>query len=51
MHSNSRYVDLVRIALLLEDGDKLHLLAGVPREWLADGQTIEVKRAPVTSAK
>lgn len=46
MHSNSRFLDMVRIALLLEDGETLHLLAGAPREWLADGQTIEVKRAP-----
>jgi hypothetical protein len=46
MHSNSRYIDLVRIALLLEEGDVLHLLAGAPRGWLADGQGIEVRRAP-----
>jgi hypothetical protein len=46
MHSNSRYIDLVRIALLLEEGDTLHLLSGAPRGWLADGQTIEVKRTP-----
>jgi hypothetical protein len=46
MHSNSRYLDMVRIALLLEEGDTLHLMAGTPRGWLADGQTIEVKRAP-----
>jgi hypothetical protein len=46
MHSNSRYIDWVRIALLLEDGDALHLMAGTPRGWLADGQTIEAKRAP-----
>jgi hypothetical protein len=46
MHSNSRYIDLVRIALLLEEGDTLHLLSGTPRSWLADGQTIEAKRAP-----
>ena len=46
MHSNSRYVDLVRIALLLEEGNTLHLLPGAPRGWLADGQQIEVKRAP-----
>lgn len=46
MHSNSRYIDLVRIALLLEEGDVLHLLAGAPRGWLADGRQIEVKRAP-----
>ena len=46
MHSNSRLIDLVRIALLLEEGQTLHLMAGTPRGWLADGQSIEVKRAP-----
>jgi hypothetical protein len=46
MHSNSRYIDMVRIALLLEEGDSLHLMAGTPRGWLADGEKIEVKRAP-----
>jgi hypothetical protein len=45
MHSNSRYIDLVRIALVLEDGDTLHLMAGAPRGWLADGEKIEVRRA------
>ncbi len=46
MHSNSRFIDLVRIALLLEEGRTLHLMAGTPRGWLADGEKIEVKRAP-----
>ena len=46
MHSNSRFIDMVRIALLLEEGDTLHLMAGTPREWLADGEKIEVKHAP-----
>jgi hypothetical protein len=46
MHSNSRYIDLVRIALVLEEGDTLHLMAGTPRGWLADGEKIEVRRAP-----
>jgi hypothetical protein len=46
IHSNSRYIDLVRIALLLEEGNTLHLLSGAPRGWLADGQTIEIKHAP-----
>jgi hypothetical protein len=46
MHSCSRFIDMVRIALLLEVGDSLHLMAGSPRGWLADGQTIEVKNAP-----
>lgn len=46
MHSNSRVLALVRIALLLEDRDTLHLLAGTPRGWLSNGKTIEVRRAP-----
>jgi hypothetical protein len=46
IHSNSRFIDMVRIALLLEEKDTLHLMAGTPRGWLADGKTIEVKRAP-----
>ena len=46
MHSNSRYIDMVRIALLLEQGKTLHLMAGTPRGWLADGEKIEVKHAP-----
>ncbi len=46
MHSNSRVLALARIALLLEDGDALHLLAGTPRGWLSNGKVIEVRRAP-----
>ncbi len=46
LHSNSRFIDLVRIALLLEDGETLHLMAGTPREWLADGKVVEVRRMP-----
>jgi hypothetical protein len=46
MHSNSRVLDMVRIALVLERGDELHLLAGTPRGWLADGKRIEIRRAP-----
>jgi hypothetical protein len=46
MHSGSRVMALLRIALLLEDGDALHLLAGTPRGWLAPGRTIDVRRAP-----
>jgi hypothetical protein len=45
MHSNSRYIDMVRIALVLEEGDTLHLMAGTPRWWLADGEKIEVRLA------
>jgi len=46
MHSGSRVLALLRIALLLEDGDVLHLLAGTPRGWLARGFTVEVRDAP-----
>jgi hypothetical protein len=46
MHSNSRVLALLRIALLLEDGDALHLLAGTPRGWLEPGKSVEVRKAP-----
>ena len=46
MHSASRVLAMLRIALLLEDSGTLHLLAGTPRGWLAPGRTIEVRRAP-----
>jgi len=46
MHSNSRVLALLRIALLLEDGAALHLLAGTPRGWLEPGKSVEVRKAP-----
>jgi hypothetical protein len=46
MHSNSRCLAMLRIALLLEDGNALHLMMGTPRGWLTDGKRIEVLRAP-----
>jgi hypothetical protein len=46
MHSNSRVLDMVRIALLLEDGPRLHLMAGTPTGWLAPGKTIGIHGAP-----
>jgi len=46
MHSNSRVLALVRIALVLEDGDSLHLLAGTPRGWLEPGKAVRVDNAP-----
>jgi len=45
-HSNSRVLALVRIALVHEDGDALHLLAGTPRGWLEPGKTVRVNAAP-----
>lgn len=46
MHSGSRVLALLRIALLLEDGDTLHLLPGTPRGWLEPGKTVEARNAP-----
>ncbi|MGD1008734.1 MAG: hypothetical protein ABR951_01125 [Candidatus Aminicenantales bacterium] len=46
LHSNSRVLALLRIALVLEDGDALHLLAGTPRDWLEPGKAVDVRRAP-----
>jgi hypothetical protein len=46
MHSNSRVLAMLRIALALEEEEKLHLLMGAPRGWLDDGKLVEVKAAP-----
>ena len=46
LHSNSRCLAMLRIALLLEEETKLHLMMGTPRGWLEDGQRIEVRHAP-----
>jgi hypothetical protein len=48
MHSNSRVLAMLRIALVLEDEDKLHLMMGAPRGWLADGKRVEVRKAPTS---
>jgi len=45
-HSNSRVLAMVRIALVLEEQDRLHLMAGAPRSWLEPGKVIEAKNAP-----
>jgi hypothetical protein len=41
----SSFLSMLRDALVIEDGDFLHLLPGSPRGWLSDGKTIEIKRA------
>ena len=46
MTGASNYALLLRHMLVHERGDELHLLAAVPDGWLADGQTIRVRRAP-----
>jgi hypothetical protein len=45
-HSNSRVIAMLRIALVLEEQDKLHLMAGTPRGWLEQGKVIEARNAP-----
>jgi hypothetical protein len=46
-HSNSRVLAMVRIALVLEEQNTLHLMAGAPRGWLEPEKVIEVKNAPI----
>ena len=46
MHSNSRCLAMLRISLLLEVGNELHLMKGTPRGWLDDGKKVEVRKAP-----
>jgi len=42
----SNYALMLRHMLIHERGDELHLLAGVPDGWLAQGKEIRVERAP-----
>ncbi len=39
---------LVRDLLFYEDGDKLHILAGVPANWIAPGEHLSLANAPST---
>jgi hypothetical protein len=45
---NANLVNLVRDMLLLEDKGALKLLPGVPADWIAPGQEIELRNAPTT---
>ena len=40
------YISLVRDMIVREDGDRLLLLSGVPREWLAPGKRISARNLP-----
>lgn len=42
----ANFAFLLRHALVHEQGDEVHLLAGVPDAWLAEGQVIRVRQAP-----
>jgi len=39
------FIVWLRCLLILEEGDELHLLAGVPEEWLQPGREITVEGA------
>lgn len=43
---NVRFLGLVRNLLVREEPETLCLLDGVPRAWLADGQSVEIVAAP-----
>ena len=40
------YITLIREMLVLRDGDRLELLAGVPGSWLEQGKVVAVRDAP-----
>ena len=44
--ASSLFVEWVRHMLLHEDGDTLHLAAGIPRKWLASSEPVGMERAP-----
>lgn len=46
--ANANLVNLVRDMLLYRNGPTLHVLAGIPADWIALGEHISVKNAPVT---
>ena len=46
--ANANLVNLVRDLLVYRQGRALHLLAGIPAEWIATGESIRVQNAPVT---
>ena len=43
-HEEAWFLMQTRWMLWLEEGDLLRLLSAIPRAWLADGQTISLKR-------
>lgn len=44
-HEEGWFLMETRWMLYMEEGDTLRLLPGIPRRWLDDGETIELKRA------
>jgi len=45
---NANMVNLLRDMLLLEQSDGLHLLQGIPADWIGVGQEIVLRNAPTT---
>ena len=46
--ANANLVNLVRDMLLYRRDETLYLLAGIPSDWIAPGEDILVRNAPVT---
>jgi hypothetical protein len=44
----ANYILLLRDMLLYEDGDSLHILAGIPADWIKPGENIAISSAPTT---
>jgi hypothetical protein len=44
----ANYILLLRDMLFYEDGDSLHLLAGIPADWIGPGEHIAIASAPTT---
>jgi hypothetical protein len=45
LYSCTQQLRLLRMMLVREDGDRLWIGQAVPRHWIADGNTIEIKEA------
>ena len=48
LYSCTQQLRLLRMMLLREDGDNLWVAQAVPRSWLSEGKTIEVRGAPTS---
>ncbi len=46
LYSGTQQLRLLRMLLLREEGEDLHLAPALPRHWLEPGKTVEVRRAP-----
>ena len=44
----ANYILLLRDMLFYEDNDSLHLLAGIPADWISPGEHIAIASAPTT---